>query len=307
MATIIITGGTGLIGTALTNYLLAQDHSVIILSRESKASAQKNLSYVKWNVNDHTISPSAISQTDVIIHLAGANVAEKRWTAKRKKEIIESRVKSGELIARSLKKLPHQIHTVISASGIGYYGDNRDSQKAFTETDPPGKDFLASVCQQWESAIEPVQENGLRLVILRFGLIFSRKGGAYAAFRKPFQYSLSAVFGKGEQVMSWLHIEDCVRMIMYAIDSKNLSGEYNAVSPHPVTNKELNYWIGKVTKKNTLPLKMPESILKLVLGGVSAELLKSANVSCQKIEDAGFQYRYPTVRQAIENLEAVKP
>ena len=305
MADILISGGTGLVGTALTRDLLSKGHTVSILTRTPRNSAEKRLQYITWNEDDELINKDAIQAADYIVHLAGANVAEKRWTEKRKAEIIASRVKTGELIARSLQKIPNDVRAVISASGIGWYGadDVNKREQGFVETDPPSNDFLGQVCMQWENALQPIVSTGIRLVIFRFGLVFSREGGAYQAFRKPMRFRLAPVLGNGRQVISWIHIEDCIRMIQFAMD-RNIAGVYNAVAPEPITNKELNRLMASVKGGWHFFPKAPAVALKLALGELSIELLKSARVSSEKIQRAGFSFLYKTPYQAIQQLEA---
>jgi uncharacterized protein len=194
---------------------------------------------------------------------------------------------------------------LISASGVGWYGSSNERTHGplgFTETENAATDFLGQVCMQWENAVQPVITTGTRLVIFRFGLVMSTKGGAYAEFRKPYKFRLSTVLGNGKQIISWIHIEDCVRMIEFAME-KDIKGVYNGVSPSPVTNTAFNKFIREVRGGWHLPLKVPAMFLKLGLGEMSIEILKSAKVSSEKIERAGFTFLYRTPLQAIEGLE----
>ncbi len=312
MATVVITGGTGLIGTALTKALVQKDYEVIILSRHKNSSAEKKVSYAVWNVPDQTIDEEAIKKADYIIHLAGANVAEKRWTKKRKKEIVDSRVKSGALLVKALKEIPNHVQTVISSSAIGYYGPDRlipnpspggeGRAFPFVETDPPFNDFLATTVQQWEQAIEPVKELNKRLVIFRTGIVFSNEGGAYKEFKKPLQFGIAAVLGSGKQIVSWIHIDDLIRLYMEAIENESWQGVYNAVSPTPVSNQQTILEIAQQRKKFYLPVKIPAFALKIALGEMSVEVLKSATVSSEKVRKQGFEFLYPTIEDAVASL-----
>ena len=241
MATVLITGGTGLIGTALTKELLNKDYNVIILTRSpEKYSNTSRLSYAGWDIEKQTIDKNAITKADYIIHLAGAGVADKRWTTKRKNEIFESRTKSSELIVKVLKENANAVKGVVSASGIGWYGssspsDGKGTEKyPFTEIDPSAEDFLGTTCQAWEASIDPVVSLGKRLVKFRTGVVMSKEGGALKEFKKPLRFGLATILGNGKQVMSWIHIDDLVHLYIYAIENEKLQGVYNAVAPLPL-------------------------------------------------------------------------
>jgi uncharacterized protein (TIGR01777 family) len=303
-STILITGGTGLIGKALTEALLQRGFHVIVLTRRSNdkpKTINDKLTFAEWNIMEQTISKEAITQADYIIHLAGASVAEKRWTKKRKQEIVSSRVDSGKLIVESLKTISNKVKAVISISGIGWYGSPTPTLPggegtAFIETDPAAEDFFGQTCRQWEAAIEPVSFFGKRLVKFRTGIVLSNEGGALKEFKKPLQFGIAPILGSGKQVLSWIHIDDLVRLFLFALDNENISGIFNAVSPNPVTNKQL---ILKIAEKQRgrffMPIHVPSFLLKIILGEMSREVLKSATVSCKKIQDAGFIFQYPSI------------
>ncbi|MFL5742634.1 MAG: TIGR01777 family oxidoreductase [Flavisolibacter sp.] len=305
MATILITGGTGLIGRTITRALIARGDEVIILTRSKRKSDTKNLSYASWNPSEGTIDETAIGKADAIIHLAGANVAEKRWTRKRKLEIRESRVASGNLLARSLQSVPNKVKCLVSASATGYYGPDPmvPNPRPFVESDPPGEDFLGSVAQEWEAAVAPVGLMNKKLAILRTGIVLSREGGAYPEFKKPLRYFISSILGNGKQVVSWIHIDDLVRLYVHVID-KGLEGVYNAVAPNPVSNKELVEKLAKISNRVSIPLHVPSFVLKAVLGEMSIEVLKSTTVSSAKLQSQGFQFLYPTIKEALKELNA---
>jgi uncharacterized protein len=308
MATVLITGGTGLIGKALIKELTNKGYDSIVLTRDkSRYKNTAKVSYAEWNVEKQTINKDAIAKADHIIHLAGAGIAERRWTEKRKKEIAQSRVQGGNLLVKTLKEVPNKIKTVVSASAIGWYGPDPQipNPRPFVETDAAAKDFLGSTCRQWEEAILPVMENGKRLVILRTGIVLSNRGGAYPEFKKPLKFGIASVLGNGGQVISWIHINDLVRLYIEAIENERLNGVYNAVAPNPVNNKTLISEMAKQRKKFHIKTSVPSFILKTVLGELSIEVLKSATVSSKKIESAGFQFIFPNIGVAVYNLEAV--
>lgn len=306
MSTILITGGTGLLGFAMTAMLTAKGHKVIILSRDSKASDKSNIQYAKWDVKAQTIDEKAVSEADYIVHLAGAGVADKRWTSERKKEIEESRTQSSALLVKGLQNIRNKVKAVISASAIGYYGadEKRDPRKkAFTEEMRADKEFLGETCRLWEESIEPIHKAGKRLVKLRIGIVLSNDGGALPEFKKPVKFGIAGVLGSGKQVVSWIHIEDVCRMFVFAIENEDLDGVYNAVAPAPVTNKELTLLLAERMKgRFFVHMHIPAFVLKILLGEMGVEVLKSATVSCEKIRTAGFSFQYPTIESALENL-----
>lgn len=303
MPTILITGGTGLIGKELGQALLEKGYQVIILSRQAnKRSANSGLSVVNWNVEEQTIDKEALAQADHIIHLAGAGVADKRWTRKRKQEITDSRINSSKLIVEGLKTIPNNVKTVVSASAIGWYGPDH-SGKDFIEPDSPSNDFLGQTCKQWEESIEPIAELGIRLVKLRTGIVLSKGGGALKEFLKPLKFGIAAILGTGKQIISWIHINDLVRMYIAAIENGNMQGVYNAVTPNPVSNKELTLELAKNRKKFFIPVYVPSFVLKMVLGEMSIEVLKSCTVSSNKIQQAGFQFKFPSITDALADKQ----
>jgi uncharacterized protein len=261
-----------------------------------------NLRYAVWDVDAGTIDDGAIRSADHIVHLAGAGVADKRWTPARKQEIAESRIKSAALIVKALAGIPNKVKTVVSASAIGWYGaDTAESRRrGFREDAPPDRHFLGETCRLWEGSINPVQELGKRLVKLRIGIVLSEDGGALQEFSRPIRFGMATILGSGDQVISWIHVEDLCRMFIYAIENEGMAGAYNAVAPKPVTNKELTLKLAqKLRGKFFIPLHVPAFALKLALGEMSIEVLKSATVSSEKIQSTGFIYRYPSITAAL--------
>ena len=308
MATILITGGTGMIGKALTSALLEKNYKVIILSRQKIAqqTETRNLSFAQWDINNQQIDRTAIGSADFIIHLAGAGVADKRWTKKRKQEIVNSRVKGGELLVKALQEIPNNVKAVISASGIGWYGADPviPNPKPFMEDDPADAAFLGATCKRWEESIAPIAKMGKRLVKLRTGIVLSNDGGALKEFEWPLRFGVAAILGSGKQVISWIHIEDLVRIYISAIEDQNISGVYNAVAPGPVSNKKFTFQLARINKGQFfIPVYVPSFVLKLVVGEMSIEVLKSATVSCDKIHYSGFIFLYPSTEAALKSLK----
>jgi len=305
MSTVLITGGTGLIGKHLSHLLVQKGYNVIILTRNIPQQNHPAISYAKWNISDNTIDKDAIAKADYIIHLAGAGVADERWTDNRKQEIIVSRVKSSELIIKTLKKNAHHVKAILSASAIGWYGpDNNQTLKTgFTEDALPVDDFLGKTCRLWEESIQPVESLGIRLVKLRTGIVLSKEGGAFTEFKKPIKFGIAGIIDGGEQVVSWIHIEDICRMYWYALQNEQIQGVYNAVAPNPLTNKALTLEIAKQCRgKLFIPVHVPSFVIKLMLGEMSIEVLKSVTVNASKIKSTGFQFMYPTIEAAVKEL-----
>ena len=317
MQTILITGGTGTIGKALTKALLEKEYDVIILTRNIQDKElpgpyhTSRINYATWNIEKQTIDPDAITKADYIIHLAGAGVAEKRWTKKRKQEIINSRVDSGKLIVDSLKRIPNNVKAVISASAVGWYRTPNPFSRSgegnrfreFEESDPAANDFPGTTCKQWEESIEPVTRLGKRLVLLRTGIVLSNEGGALVEFIKPLRFGVATILGSGKQIISWIHIDDLVRIYIAAIENSTMKGVYNAVAPQPVSNKELILQLAKIKRgRFFVPIHIPSFILKIGLGEMSIEVLKSATVSCSKIQVEGFTFLYPSLEAAFKQL-----
>lgn len=311
MSTILITGGTGLIGKALCKLLLEKGYDVIILTR-NKPSTKKNenaddrVSTATWDIEKQIIDPDAIRRADYIIHLAGAAVADKRWSEKRKKEILESRTKSSELIVKALHDIPNNIKAVISASAIGWYIPTNPQEKRI-EADPSDPGFLGETCRLWEESIDPVTAMGKRLVKLRTGIVLSNEGGAFPEFKKPIKFGFATILGSGKQIISWVHIDDLCRIYLEAISNEKLQGVYNAVAPRPVDNRTFMLGLAKKIKgKFYATLYVPTFLLKIFLGEMSIEVLKSTDVSPDKIKNTGFQFLYPTVEAAFMELIKAK-
>ncbi len=303
MSTILITGGTGLIGTAITKHLISNLHEVIVLTRTPKQSHQTGITYANWNVEEQTIDIAAVQRADYIIHLAGANVAEKRWTETRKKEILQSRTQSSALLVKALKDNSHKVQAVISASAIGWYGPDTKTSKPFTEITPSFDDYLARTCKAWEESLDDIQKLNIRLVKLRTGIVLAKEGGAMAEFMKPLKAGFATIMSTGKQVISWIHIQDLVRIYEYAMLHGEMNGIYNAVAPQPISNKELVIKLAeKMRGKMFMTINVPAIGLKIALGEMSIEVLKSTTVSANKIKDAGFKFYYPSITSALDEL-----
>jgi len=304
MKTVLITGGTGLVGTQLSAMLIENGLEVIVLTRDaSNRQAQKGIRYANWDPGKGTIDAKAIADADAIVHLAGAGVADKRWSKKRKEEIVSSRTESSALLVKALREIPNKVSVVVSASGIGWYGEDGPGNIPFREEAPAADNFLADTCVKWENSIRGVEAQGKRLVIFRTGLVLSTNGGAYPEFIRPIRFGIAPILGNGMQVYSWIHIMDLCRMFFYAITEPGLSGVFNAVAPGPVSNRKLMTEI-MVRKRPQfcIPIYVPSFVLKIMLGGMSIEVLKSTTVSSEKIHGFGFRFLYPQIESAVSEL-----
>ncbi len=307
MPTVVITGGTGMVGQQLTRLLVEKGYEVLLMSRRSGEMQVGAISIrlVQWNLQQQTIDADAIRKADHIIHLAGAGVADKRWTARRKQEILDSRIQSSRLIVKALKEIPNTVQSVISASAIGWYGPDEANitSGSFTEEMPAYNDYLGNTCKAWEESITPVSVLGKRLVKLRIGIVLSETGGALAEFKKPLKGGIAAILGSGKQIISWVHVQDLCNMFLFALENQTMEGSFNAVAPNPVSNKALTLTLAR--QKNGswyIPFYVPALLLKLMLGEMSIEVLKSTTVSSRKIEGEGFEFEYPHIEIALRNL-----
>jgi uncharacterized protein (TIGR01777 family) len=299
---ILITGATGLIGSELVKLLLSKNHSVHYLTTSNaKIKEEPNYKGFYWNPQEGKIDERCIEGVDAIIHLAGANIAQ-RWTNKYKQEIIESRTLSSELLFNLIKKSPNQVKQIVSASGTAIYPES--ISQVYDETTTESEDsFLSNVVKKWEESVDTFQVLGIKVCKLRTGIVLSNKGGALPEMVKPINLGFGAAMGTGKQIQSWIHITDLVAMYYFAIE-KQLEGIFNAVSPHPVSNQELTKVIAKTLKKPLWLPNIPEFVMNLILGEMSYLLFSSKNLSSIKITNSGFQFQFPKIDKAINDLYA---
>lgn len=306
MQEILITGGTGMIGSQLTKHLSHAGYKITILTRKIPAAknTDPNVEYALWNVEKQTIDLKAVQNASYIIHLAGAGVVDKRWTSAYKAQILNSRTESSALLIRTLQQHPHSIKAVVSASAIGWYGeDPPPGGEGFIESDKPAIDFLGQTCLLWEESIDPIAKQGIRLVKLRTGIVLCNEGGALPEFKKPLHLGVAGILSQGKQVVSWIHIDDLCRIYIEALKNEQMAGSYNAVAPNPVTNKQLTTELAHQLKgRFYIPVHVPKIILKLMLGERSIEVLKSSTVSSEKLKKTGFTFLYPSIEAALHQL-----
>lgn len=296
----MITGASGLIGKRLTELLLQKGHQVSHLGR--KKSNGLVPSYV-WDVKRGTIDTNALKGIDTIIHLAGAGIADKPWTKERKREILESRTQSTQLLHKTLQQNPNSVKAFISASAIGYYGFEA-SDKTFTENSEAGNDFLASVTRQWEEEVEKLKTLSLRVAKIRIGIVLSTEGGALKPMLLPIKYFVGSPLGSGKQWMSWIHRDDLCAMFIHIAENEKLDGVYNATSPTAATNVEFTKAVAAVLKRPIWLPKVPEFVLTILLGEMASLITQGSKVASKKIQESGFVFQYPTLEGALENLLA---
>ncbi|MGI4865274.1 MAG: TIGR01777 family oxidoreductase [Janthinobacterium lividum] len=298
---ILITGGTGMIGQRLAALLIDEGHEVALLTREPAKSSHYRL--FGWDPAAGIIDPAALPYADCVVNLAGSNVAEGKWTASRKHEILRSRLDGLELLHRELAKPGHHVRTLLSASAIGIYGDRGD--ELLHENSPsaaPGDDFLADVVLQWEAAARVIELPGLRVVLPRIGIVLSPEGGALVPIAKTIRYGAGAPLGSGRQYMSWVHLDDLCRLLSQMVHDELWHGVYNAVAPNPTTNQEFTETLAQVMHKPLMLPKVPAFGLKLAMGEMSEIVLGSQRVSADKVLSQGFQFEFPTLRGALESF-----
>ncbi len=295
---ILITGGSGLIGSYLTKHLLKKGYKVKHLSR-SPGKNPKIETFI-WDIEKGIIDRNAIKEVDTIIHLAGAGIADERWTEKRKQLIISSRTDSIKLIYNLLKKEDHQVKHIISASGIGYYSDRGD--EILTEDSPPNADFLAQSCILWEKAVDDGKKQGYRITKFRTGIVLAKEGGALPQLAMPVKLFLGSPFGDGKQWLSWIHIDDVVNMYNFALEHENLEGIYNMAAPHPVRNKDFVKVLAQILNKPTWAPAVPKFVLKALLGEMSKAVIGSTYVSVEKILAEGFKFRFSELPSALKDI-----
>lgn len=293
----LVTGATGFIGRKLVAALLARGDAVYYFARARSRAMPSQASFHPWNTNTRP-ELNALPRMHGIFHLAGEPVSQ-RWTDAVKKRIYDSRVEGTRNLVASLTNLRHRPAVLVSASAIGYYGDRGD--EILTENKPPANDFLAAVCRDWEGAALRAREFGVRSAPLRFGTVFGRDGGALPKLLKPFRLGLGGRLGSGRQWMSWVHVEDLVRMLLSAADNEAIDSPLNCVSPKPVTNRDFTKTLAEVLHRPA-PFVVPGFALRAAFGEMSSVLLTSQRVDSEAAQRAGFVFQYPDLRSALANL-----
>jgi uncharacterized protein (TIGR01777 family) len=291
---ILISGASGLIGSTLVPHLEEEGHNILKLTRN-----EKQQDCIVWNPAQGILNLPSSTTIDAVIHLAGENIAEGRWTRRKKERIRSSRIDGTNLISRRIAELDVKPKVMLSASGIGFYGSQGD--KILTEADPPGDGFLVSVSRDWEGATSPAEEAGIRVIHMRIGPVLTPKGGALKRMLPSFRFGFGASMGSGRQYMSWILIDDVVSAIGFLLVHDELSGPVNLCSPDPVNNREFARTLAKVLKRPAT-LRIPTAVLKILFGDLSSELLSSTRALPDRLLSAGFEFRYPKLDTGLRHL-----
>jgi len=292
-ARIVISGATGLVGRALVEFLASWDHDVRRLVRVKPREAGEIL----WDPARGELDPMPLEGADAVVHLSGANIARRRWSEGRKRVLLASRQRGTRLLCETLARMPTPPRVLISASAVGYYGDRGDQW--LDERSEPGHGFLPDVCCAWEAATEPARAKGIRVVSLRLGVVLSLKGGALAGMLPVFRLGLGGVLGSGCQYLSWIALQDVIAAIEHLIFSPSVNGPVNVIAPDPVTNREFTRVLGRVLHRPTL-LPVPAWLCRALLGELGqALLLEGARVSCARLEQSGFRFRFRDLESAL--------
>ncbi|HMT08737.1 MAG TPA: TIGR01777 family oxidoreductase [Pyrinomonadaceae bacterium] len=296
---VLITGASGLVGKELQKSFAEQGYEMLLASR----SEPKDDVHIKWTIEEGFAEPERLEGIDVVVHLAGENVSGGiRWTDEKKKAIRDSRVLGTRNVVDAISKLKKKPHTFIASSAIGFYGERGDEE--VTESSAAGDNFLAGVCKEWEAESRRAEDAGIRTVLLRTGIVLSKEGGALGTMLTPFKLGVGGVVGSGKQWMSWISMPDQIAAINYVIDNDNIRGAVNAVGPNPVTNEEFTKTLGEVLYRPTF-IPLPEFAVSMIFGEMGdALLLASTKVVPKRLEDAGFEFKHPNLKEAIE--DAVK-
>lgn len=296
---VLITGGTGFVGRHLTDLLVANGFSVSILSRSKRANSE-NIFYYTWDVEKQFIEEEAIQKADYVIHLAGANIAEKRWTNKRKEEIVSSREHSAQLIYNSLLKYNKSLKVFVSASAVGIYGA-MNGRAICSEEMQPANDFLGLTCQKWETAANQFEKLGIRTVKIRTGLVLGKEDGFLKKLVPIFKLRLGSALGTGKQYMPWIHIDDLGRIYLEALKNPLMSGAYNAATTDDTTNQLFSKTLAKVCGYSIWLSNVPSFLIKIALGEMAKLVLTGRRVSSEKITKLGFQFQFQKLEEALKD------
>jgi uncharacterized protein (TIGR01777 family) len=298
---VLITGANGLVAQELSKRL-EKEYSVRFLTRK-----KRNSNEFEWDIKNQSIDETAFENVSHIIHLAGANISEKRWTDERKKELISSRIDSANLILKTLQKNNIKLKSFISASGINYYG-TKTTEKIFTEKDDPGNDFLSEVVVLWERVADDFKEQNIaeRVVKIRTAVVLSEKDGALKKMIPTIKMGIGSPLGTGKQYMPWIHIKDICSIYEFALKNSELDGAFNATSPEHTTNENLTKKIAEVLKKPLFMPNVPSFVLKLLFGELASALLEGSRASSEKIQKEGFKFEFPVLKGALEDLLKIK-
>jgi uncharacterized protein (TIGR01777 family) len=296
---VLITGGSGLIGKYLTSLLISEGYKVSHLSRNASKSGIVKIFH--WDPENQILAPEALENIDCILHLAGSNIGEKRWTKKRKKEIVKSRIDSTNLLFKTIMERNIQLKVFISASAAGYYG-SFTSDKIYSETDPPSTDFLGTTCRLWEEAADQFTEHGTRVVKIRTAVVLEKTDSALSKIMMPARFGFLVQTGTGRQYMPWIHIRDLCSIYLKAIEDENMNGAFNAVSPQHVTHKKFLETLARVMQKFLFQIPVPAFVIRTALGEMSDVILKGSRISSAILESSGYEFIFPDLEDCLRDI-----
>lgn len=298
MKKILIAGGTGFVGKHLISFLAEKGYSINVLTRKQGSNSSGNIQFFQWDIEKEYIDKKAFENVDTIINLTGANIGEKRWTEKRKSEIINSRIKSIDLLYSYVSEDNFNINTFVSSSAVGFYGAVTTNE-IFKETSKSGNDFLASVCQIWENTAMKFNDLGIRTVILRNGVIIGKNGGIYQKLSPSAKLGINVSLGSGKQYLPWIDIRDLVRLYEFILSNSKISGIYNTVSSEQITMSDFSKTLLKSFDKKSIFPNAPAFIIRLLFGKMSAMLLEGSRVSNEKLKGIGFSFEFDTIEKSL--------
>ena len=299
---VIITGGSGFIGSKLTEKFITLGHEIIILSRNpsnTRLSISQEIKFERWDGSTAQGWGNLVNQNTAIINLAGENLSTGRWSSLRKKKIIDSRVNAGKAIVNAIQLAEEKPKVLIQASAVGYYGVHQDEQ--IEESQPAGNDFLSDVCTKWEASTSEVEEYGIRRVILRTGLVLDAEKGALPRLALPFKFFVGGKIGSGKQYIPWIHIQDEIQAINFLLKEETAHGAYNLCAPNPVNNAEFAKTLGKIMERPSI-FPVPPIAMKILFGEMSTVILEGQRAIPDRLQEAGFEFNFPILEDALKNI-----
>ncbi|SDD87629.1 TIGR01777 family oxidoreductase [Riemerella columbipharyngis] len=300
---VVLAGGTGFVGSRLTEMLIERGHEILMLTRslENKKNTDK-ITYYEWTPSLLSCDVEPFLVADAVVNLAGAGIADERWTPERKRELMNSRVSSNRTIVKMLRKVENKVKQVVCTSAIGWYGYQPDNSKKLTEDLPHAADFLARLCYEWEESARRIEKMNKKLSIIRTGIVLGKGGGVYPQMTKSMNFGVMGIAGDGNQKMSWIHLDDHCRVYIHLLENE-IEGIFNSVSPNVVTQEQFLVKVKEVKGRFCIPIKTPKFILKTIFGDLAEMILSSAVISCEKIQSTGFKFRFNRLLEVVETIE----
>lgn len=298
---VLISGGSGFIGSHLISLLSKKGYEIAVLSRGSKKSDLPNVEFFHWDIKKKEIDSKALKNVNYVINMAGANIGSERWTEDRKKTIINSRTESTNFLYESVAEKSPELKCVISASAVGYYG-TFNSEKTLTEEDPNGNDFLAEVCRQWEESARQFEKIGARVVLLRQGPVLGKEGEIYQRMAGFAKWGINTAVGSGKQYLPWIYIDDLTKLYLFAMEHSTMTGAFNAVSGIDTNMNDFAKVLAHSLKKPVLTPNAPAFVIKMLFGELSQSLLEGSKVSNKKLEKEGFEFKFKNLEEVLDKI-----